>query len=1021
MAEVEIKFSATGASFVYDEIKKVSRSVDEVRAKMRAPIGQDLDPAAFGVKAMQQATGSLHALGIEYEKTRGKMKSPLVSPESLMSIQQFTKKGYSKDLKEFNEQLGNTGNKAQNAGAHLGFVSRILAAMAIRAAAREVYEMANAFQTLQNKIKTVTAEDSVNFTMQRLFQAAQNTRTSLESVATAYARTTRSVASLGKSQEEVLRFTENLSKAITVGGSTAVEASNAMIQLSQGMGSGALRGDELRSVLEQLPIVAELIADKMGVPISALRKLGSEGKLTTDVVFEAINAGAAKVDEMFQKMEMTVPQAWQRFKNAAIMASEGAQGAMGKLAQVIEFVTANLDTFITIAEGAAYAVGVVFAARAVSAAIGALASLVTSLSTATVAQTGLNAATLANPYVLAAAAIATVTAALIPMISQIQLAENSTVTFGDVWKATWEEATSVFSSEGLTSDIKEVTAQVVGLTEETQRLMMTMATAVDVATNFGPAIPFKAALAALTGSNFGTMAQDAMQKIIDRTNMNAESAETDKQIQAGKDLLAEDLALSPGKATASVLKGADDYIKEVQDRIDTLEEGGTKALRVQKKLFKILNGMDPAIRDTMSIDQLDTLRQRLEREDDLTHKKSGSGRKVTTWDDIMKKASQRDDIAELAMYSEQTARIEKKVQDLVNQLDRSQLKSLSPEALREKIEGVRAIVAHEEYLLQLKKDEEAHEKAMNESVNERLKLLLKEEKQLAKIREQQINTTNKRNFDIASSLDPTVAIREEIKQLERFKEEMQDFPEWVAAAQKKIDELTMSLHTAGANIMFIGQLKNIYGPGGTISQGFSDIAAKAIVMNLSLRETKELMNDLLATISQQALSSLFQLGINSAFGALGNVFSPAPSATSMPGLMGPNGQPTNITMVPGEFATGGYTGDYGVNEVAGIVHGQEFVLNAKATSAIGPQALSYMNKTGKVPSEEKSAPVPQVTVHNYAGVQVETSVSKEEIMIMIDKSIKEKTPGIVAGAVNNPNSQVSRSLQKNLETERRRR
>lgn len=1022
MAEIIVEFGSKGAGFVFDEIKKVSRSVDEVRAKLKTPLGAEMDPMSFGVAAMQQATGTLHALGIEYEKTRGKMKSPLVSPESLMSLNSFTKKGYSKDLKDLNEQLGHTGQKAQSAGGHLEFMTRILAAMALRAAAREIYEMANAFQTLQNKIKTVTAEDSVNFTMKRLFDAAQNTRTSLESVATAYARTTRSVASLGKSQEEVLRFTENLSKAITVGGSTAVEASNAMIQLSQGMGSGALRGDELRSVLEQLPIVAELIADKMGVPISALRKLGSEGKLSTEVVFEAINAGAAKVDEMFKKMELTVPQAWQRFKNAAIMASEGAKGALGTLAQTIEFVTNHLDAFIVMAEMASAAIVSILVARGINSAIQALEGLRVSLTATRVAQEGLNKATLANPWVLMGATIVTVTAFLAPFISQIQLAENSVTTFGDVWSATWEEATSVFSSKGLTDDIAEVTVKVVGLTEEMQKLMMTMATAVDVATNFGPAVPFKAALAALTGSNMGTMAQDAMQRIINRTNFNADVRENDRMIQEGKDILAKDLALSPGKTTSATLKGADEYIKEVQDRIDTLEDGGTKALRVQKKLFKILNGMDPAIRDTMSIDQLDSLRHNLEREDDLTHKKpGGSGRKITTWADIMNKAQQKDDLAEMAQYSEQTARIEKKVQDLVNTLDKSQLKGLSADALREKIEGVRAVVAHEEYLLQLKKDQEFTEKEMNKSIDEKLKLLRKEEAARAKIQGQIINDRNTRNFGIMGELDPTMATREKIRQLEQFKSEMKDFPEWANAAQDSIDELNTSLATGGANIIAIGQLKSIYGVGGSLSQGFSDIAAKAIVFNMSLKDTKRLLNDLLANIGQQALSSLFQLGINSGLGALGNMMSPSPSGMSSPGLMGPNGSPTQITMVPGQFASGGYTGDYGVNDVAGIVHGQEFVLNSKATSSIGPQALTYMNKTGKVPETEKSAPAPQVNVHNYAGVQVETSVSKNEITIMIDKAIKEKTPAVVAQGINSPNNQISRSLTKNLEVERRRR
>src|SRR5690606_20309351 len=108
-----------------------------------------------------------------------------------------------------------------------------------------------------------------------------------------------------------------------------------------------LRGDELRSVLEQLPIVAELIADKMGVPIAALRNLGSEGKITTDVIFDAISGKSEELTEKMKTMQLTVGQAWTQLKNQATMSSAALQGVMQGLANTIQFVTNNLDGLVT--------------------------------------------------------------------------------------------------------------------------------------------------------------------------------------------------------------------------------------------------------------------------------------------------------------------------------------------------------------------------------------------------------------------------------------------------------------------------------------------------------------------------------------------------------------------------------------------------------------------------------------------------------------------------------------------------
>src|SRR5690606_6217128 len=295
------------------------------------------------------------------------------------------------------------------------------------------------------------------------------------SVVTMYSRTRRAVQDLGKSQLETMKFTDALAKAVTVGGSTAMEASNAMIQLSQGMGSGALRGDELRSVLEQLPIVAELIAKKMGRPISALRSLGAEGALTTQVVFDAITENADYIEEKLSKMDLTVGQAFTRLKNQATVAAEGMQGAMKHLADAIQWVTNNFDTMITVMEGLLFGVVALAGARGIQA-------LVTQVKL-------LNAATSANKIVMLATAVATVSAALAPFVWQLRVAEGSVVTFGDVTKAMWDELRDTFNgSDGPEKKVEELTNDMYKLSEGTKQWVNGIATALDYFTNILPVV-----------------------------------------------------------------------------------------------------------------------------------------------------------------------------------------------------------------------------------------------------------------------------------------------------------------------------------------------------------------------------------------------------------------------------------------------------------------------------------------------------------------------------------------------------
>jgi tape measure domain-containing protein len=169
----------------------------------------------------------------------------------------------------------------------------------------------------KNRLGLVTDGTSeLNYAMNDLFNISIATRSSFEATATVYSRVALATREMGKSAQDLNVFTTTLNQAMILSGTKAVEAGQALIQLSQGMASGALRGDELRSVLEQLPYVADLIADGLKVTRGELREMGRQGKITTDIVFDAITNGAVKVDAEFKKTKVSISQASNVFETS---------------------------------------------------------------------------------------------------------------------------------------------------------------------------------------------------------------------------------------------------------------------------------------------------------------------------------------------------------------------------------------------------------------------------------------------------------------------------------------------------------------------------------------------------------------------------------------------------------------------------------------------------------------------------------------------------------------------------------
>lgn len=181
------------------------------------------------------------------------------------------------------------------------------------ALAKGMADASDEVSRLRSKLRLVTDGNAQLAKVQgQIVDLARQTRTDFSSVGELYARIARSSRELGASQSDILKVTKAVSQAIQISGSTSEEASAGMIQLSQALASGVLRGDELNSVLEQMPRVAEAIAAGMGKTVGQLRELGANGKITSDIVFNSLISQAGKLEEEFNKLDPTIGQSFQQ-------------------------------------------------------------------------------------------------------------------------------------------------------------------------------------------------------------------------------------------------------------------------------------------------------------------------------------------------------------------------------------------------------------------------------------------------------------------------------------------------------------------------------------------------------------------------------------------------------------------------------------------------------------------------------------------------------------------------------------
>ncbi|MCU3302730.1 tape measure protein, partial [Enterobacter hormaechei subsp. hoffmannii] len=221
-----------------------------------------------------------------------------------------------KQVRDITDGMEGGFNRADKAASSLtssfGSLSRVATSLMAILSVQQVAQYADAWTTLNNKLANALrpSEQLVDVT-ERVFNITQQTRGSLDATASLYARLERATREYGTSADDLAKLTTIINQGFVVSGATAQEAENAIIQLSQGLASGALRGEEFNSVNEQGNRLIVALADSMGVGIGQMRQMAAAGKLTTDVVVNGLLSQGVTIGNEFANTTTTISQALQ--------------------------------------------------------------------------------------------------------------------------------------------------------------------------------------------------------------------------------------------------------------------------------------------------------------------------------------------------------------------------------------------------------------------------------------------------------------------------------------------------------------------------------------------------------------------------------------------------------------------------------------------------------------------------------------------------------------------------------------
>lgn len=266
----------------------------------------------------------------------------------LISIDARNAERTAKALNSELQGITNNGNKATSQTNALGGAMQSLAGyMAGVVTVGAAINKIDAYTNLQNRLKLVTnSQQDLNQAMNDTFKIAQSSYQTWDSVVQVYQRFSDNAKTLGINMEQTAKLTETVSKAVAVSGASTQAAEAALTQFGQALASGTLRGEELNSILEQTPALAKAIAQGMGITVGQLRAVAAEGKITGEVLVDALTKSADSVEQLFAKTDITISQSIGLLSNELtkfIGEAGQSSGAANLLAESVKLLAQNLS------------------------------------------------------------------------------------------------------------------------------------------------------------------------------------------------------------------------------------------------------------------------------------------------------------------------------------------------------------------------------------------------------------------------------------------------------------------------------------------------------------------------------------------------------------------------------------------------------------------------------------------------------------------------------------------------------
>lgn len=302
---------------------------------------------ALKIKAdLEKAVKNVNRFTAELERTKNKSDS--AGKQASTAGDNFRKLG--NEAEKATSKLGKTRAGVESISKQLSaFKTQVIALASlghISLGVQGIAQTADEYRNYAARIKLVSRSNTeAEATFRGLMEVANDTGQLFNATAELYTRTTRALGAAANSAE-VLAFTKTINQAVVVSGAGAQEAAAALIQLSQGMASGVLRGEEFNSVSEQTPIILEMLQKSLGKTRGELRKMAEEGKLTTEVIMTAIKENAASIQEQYDNMPKTISRSVNELSNAWMQFVGNADNAMSAsniVATAISALAISLD------------------------------------------------------------------------------------------------------------------------------------------------------------------------------------------------------------------------------------------------------------------------------------------------------------------------------------------------------------------------------------------------------------------------------------------------------------------------------------------------------------------------------------------------------------------------------------------------------------------------------------------------------------------------------------------------------